>query len=371
LARPLSHWPEFKDRLVYIDPTLDLNHMPTINPLEYTPNSPNPHAQEDERDTIAEEITAVFRQLIEATDGSLSENMEAVLLPCIKVLLTIPGSSFRDLQRFMNGDQNSDLLTAASRYPYLDSGVREFFRTTFEDPHVKPTRRALNVKLQKFVNNRIFYNLLCGKSTINLQKEIDAKKLIIFNLSGMRGKTQEQFGRFVLATVQSIGHRRANATRRVPCHVIVDECSQFITSSIEKILNQGRQLGMHLTLCQQVVGGNMPMGMVNVVTGNSYVKIIGATEGGERSPASMLGLHANELRHIKRGEFFIKAGPKPTFKLAIREDLLGNARGMNDKKWDVVVKDQLFRYYRPLPEDAEFEDIPVTSTALTEYEEGW
>ena len=352
LARPIARWREFRDRLIYIDPMLSFERTPRINPLSYTPSSQDPRVQEFERHAIAKELTAVFRQLIDQSQGNLSQNMGVVLTNCIKVLLTKEKATFKDLERFMDKKRNSDLLTLASKYPQRT--VREFFTGAFEHSHVNSTRNALMLKLHDYVANETFASLTCGENSFDLEQAMNERKLIVFNLSSLTSDDQELFGRFVVAVVQGIAHRRANIPphKRVPCHFFIDECSQFVTDSIVTIVKQGRQLGLHLTLAQQGYGGGMSENTFAEVVGGSNVQILGPLQGGVRSPIKALNLHPYDLQQLNVGEFYVKMRNTPAFKLAIRTDFLDMAHTMSDSEWEETVEHQLEEYYRPF----EFEE---------------
>ena len=79
-----------------------------------------------------------------------------------------------------------------------------------------------------------------GENTIDLEKEINAKKVIIFELSGRLGPRQgPALGRLVLAMLRAAALRRDELLRRnmspVPVHVFVDGLNNYVSSSIKKI----------------------------------------------------------------------------------------------------------------------------------------
>ena len=90
------------------------------------------------------------------------------------------------------------------------------------------------------MNSHTFYNLVVGKSTVNLSKAMDEGKVVIFNLSkGRMGiETSEAFGRFLLVSLQCIAQRRAEIrqfSKRKSVFVFVDEFQNYITDSIRDL----------------------------------------------------------------------------------------------------------------------------------------
>ena len=67
------------DRVVYINPVLKNGFTPVINPFQIA--SDNPH----HIDITTQHLVAVFKELLPS--AQFSANMEALLYPCISVLL--------------------------------------------------------------------------------------------------------------------------------------------------------------------------------------------------------------------------------------------------------------------------------------------
>jgi hypothetical protein len=67
------------NRVVYIDPFLDSEYTPVINPFQIE------KTDEHSIDITTQYLVAVFKELLPS--AQFSHNMEAVLYPCISVLL--------------------------------------------------------------------------------------------------------------------------------------------------------------------------------------------------------------------------------------------------------------------------------------------
>jgi len=90
------------DRIVYIDPSLDANYSPSINPFEISDRSEKNIA------LMTQELKSIFSVLLQNTNTT--NQMDALLSPCIATLLRRSNSDFSDLQRFMDDDNNHDLI---------------------------------------------------------------------------------------------------------------------------------------------------------------------------------------------------------------------------------------------------------------------
>jgi hypothetical protein len=125
LAEEIARFKEHRksDRLIYIDPYLDGSggRMPTLNPFELRDTGPQAI------DIAAQSMLEAFKQILHNT--ALTLQMEALLIPCVSVLLNRRGSTLLDLQRFMNDQRNGDLVRLGARFD--NPAQRLFFRDRF------------------------------------------------------------------------------------------------------------------------------------------------------------------------------------------------------------------------------------------------
>lgn len=94
-----------RNDLIILDPSLDEGARNQIQGLErhfcINPFDPGGlRLQSNEKDVYAGFLASAFTSMLKDS-AHLSLQMEALLVPCISVLLGRPGSSFFDLQRFM------------------------------------------------------------------------------------------------------------------------------------------------------------------------------------------------------------------------------------------------------------------------------
>jgi hypothetical protein len=204
-----------------------------------------------------------------------------------------------------------------------------------------------------------FSQLTCGKSTINLEREIEGRKIIVFDLNkAVVAGAGVPFGRLIVSLLKGIATRRALIEKdiRVPTHVIIDECSNYICPSIGEIIQEKRKYLMMLTLCQTEVGAAMPQAVKSAVTGSTNIKLMGPIGSDHwSSVASLVNLRREVFEQLRVGEFYLSFGRgNPTIKFKPGTEFLGKAHSMTSAQWQKVRARQLDRYYRPVRPLIEF-----------------
>jgi hypothetical protein len=331
------------DRLIFIDPYLSPGYTPTVNPLYLRDHSPQ------NVDITAQALVDAFKQILDNT--SLTVQMEALLVPCLTVLLLRENSTLIDLQRFLNDEKNDDLVSLGkqSQHP----AHRLFFRDRFYERTFAATKASISTKLQSLLNSQTFYHLTVGRNTVDLEAVLNGKKLVVFNLAkGKLGSdTSEAFGRFLLALMQSAILKRAQSAKgqRVPVHLFIDEFQTYISPSIAEILAESRKYGLHLTMAQQYLGQQMDTDFRRGILANTQVKMTGMSANDSRAAiAKETGIGESDLAGLGKGQFYVKVGNRPAFKLYVPSLLIGTKHAMAAKDWQTVKTRQLENYYRRL-----------------------
>ncbi|MEP2716239.1 type IV secretion system DNA-binding domain-containing protein [Pseudophaeobacter sp.] len=351
LAEQVAHWEMFvdDDRLIYIDPYFEEEHVPAFNPLIVPEDT-----SMQQREVIAQQLVNAFEQLLKGSSGdSLTVNMRTVLMPCILTLLDQQGSTLADLQRFMNDRLNEDLIALGEQSNRR--AIRDFFKYDFSgDPTLRPSKSAISRKLQSLFNTFAFDEVVNSPVSLDLEAAINQGKVILFNLSKgrMGDEASEAFGRLVVAAVQGLALRRADIPedQRTPINLFIDECQNYIAPATMQILEEARKYGVSLTLAQQVVGRGMSSEMQTVVLNNTNVKAAGRTPEDDKL-AKILGKTQADVQALQTGHFWMKVGNGSTFKLEANSDLVGDDVSMTPDQW-AAIKQQQLRHYRNLNETA-------------------
>lgn len=346
MAPQMARWMELvpTGQLVYIDPFLSKYNSPVINPFDADNQS------EQDRNLLTEQIVLAIGSLVEGKlGGTLSVNMEAVLYPSIRLLIDLPNTSLLDLLALMKDDEKLIAAGCRSAVP----AIADFFQTEFTKlSSFNVTKQSIAIKLRNILGKGVLDKVLCGRTSINLEKLMADRKFIVVNLSkGNMGKSESSaLGTLLVSLIQAIVMKRArlNETKRPMTHLIIDECQNFVTSSIKDIIRETRKFGLAVTLAQQEVGGEMPADVASVVIKTTNVKVAGRSDASEtKRTGELVGVPSENISSLGAGEFYWKnGGTAPPFLLHVRSDRLGYKGGMSNDLWLKIAKQQQQFYYR-------------------------
>ena len=288
MAQEIAQFNEFShtkyaNRLVFIDPSLKQGYSPSINPFQLE------FKTESNIALMTQELLSIIKVLLQwlgqSSNGSQNQwtsttnQMDAILSPCIATLLRCGNSSFSDLQRFMDDNNNADLLALGQQSP--NPQHRLLFRNKFNSPLFSATKHGIYTRLQVILNDPTFQNLISNTTTVNLKQLIEEKKIILFKLSlgNTWSDSVQAYGRFIVGLLRIIALQRTNIAvhKRVPILLFIDEFQNFISSNIEKALTQLRKYGLHLILANQYVWQQISTALQKTLFA-SGVKIAGKNE---------------------------------------------------------------------------------------------
>lgn len=136
-----------RENVVYFDPMRKSGYVPIFNPFD----------QPGEAETQAQALARAITELI--PEANLSLQMQAILKPCVSVLLEKGGGSLAELQRFMDDSANANLL-ALGRQSGRENR-RTLFQNAFASPRYGATKHSVFTKLQSLLNERTFCEITC------------------------------------------------------------------------------------------------------------------------------------------------------------------------------------------------------------------
>lgn len=342
LAREIAQFKENRSnkRLVYIKPDLRDGIAPTLNPLELKKRSG------DAITVQTEEAISVFRELIGSaeTSSKFTTQMEVLLYPCIYTLIHMGGKNLSDLLKFMDPIQAKPFIDYA--FKHLDNPSHlDFFERIYPQDTYNPTRLAISTRLQSIFNSHPVSRFLIGDTTVDLEKLVERKSLIVFDLGDLGDMSRETVGRFVVATLQSYARRRKLGSK--PIHLFIDEAHQFVSPSLGRIMKESRKFGLHVTLAQQIYGESMTPKMREIVSGNTSVKITASNaDKSLRAFAANTGTELEILKSLKKYEYLIQSGDSLPVKYRLSAKVMGNKNSMSRDEWKAVLKDQIVNFYR-------------------------
>ncbi len=353
---------EDPERLLIIDPYLHPSITPIINPFEFlnedgtTKNNPS----EIEIENRTNAIINAFDIALDLKDG-WSVNMKAILAPCISTLLRRGNADIFELQKFMNDGINQDLVNLGTKSPI--KGHRSFFRKEFRKESYEVTKNAISAKLQVFLNNPTFVNLVTGKSTINFSKEINTKgRIIIFKLPSK----QKLFARLMMEMIQDTMKQRINMAedKITPTHIYLDEFQNYLTPTIEEILSESRNYKFYVTFAHQSFV-QLSKKMQGIVLSNSNIKIVGqcSYENGKKMAKEMKA-DFEMIETLDQGEFVFKVGAKDVFKSKNTDKFIKDKTPYHNKRRTRHMKHQLKNYYVYKELVSSKENFEINTTSL-------
>ncbi|MGE0052015.1 MAG: type IV secretory system conjugative DNA transfer family protein [Arcobacter sp.] len=331
------------NRLIFINPTLESSKTPTINLFDLKDKSESNVIQ------TSKMIISILKDVND--DEKFSGTMSDVLENCIPVLLRKENSNFKELYRFMNDKRNKDLIELGKSS--INDLEKEYFEDKFLDSSLTVTKEAVARRLKKLLNDELFSNLMNGKSTINLEQEINTKgRIIIFRIpkSSMLD-SYKYYARFIIGLIQIVALKRANLEERdrIHTHLFIDEFHNFITPTIEEILTESRKYKLFLTLAHQSVSQIKDNKLKDIILSNTSVKIIGKNSNNTFDALNKtLNEKLTNIENLEVGEFFIKAGNQPLIKIQNSDEYIGDKNTISDEKWEETKNVQIEKYYRDI-----------------------
>lgn len=347
VAEQVAHWPELSDgkRLVYIDPALSPGMTPVFNPLDI----PDDERNHDDIAIVVKQLIEVFPELIDGLE--FTAQMRTLIAACLTVLLHVPGSTLADLMDFMDDSKNARWQEIAAEV-LGDSLYRDFFRREFPDKTMDITKRGIRMRLYEALQgNPAFFRMIVGKSTFNLEELLNRRAVVIFRLGrGDIGETTSNLiGKFIMARLKAFAFKQGRIPEadRIPVHVFVDECQNYLSESVEIILKEARKYGVHLTLAQQILGDGMSPDLLKAILGNTAVKITGKNALHTlKKIADETGADLDELQALSTGYFHIKAGSRKGVVVRMPSHRVKDKGTVKPEAWAQLKDSQVARFYR-------------------------
>jgi hypothetical protein len=315
-------------RLVYISSAInreaktDSTYTAIINPFETRDLSL------DNLNILGQELTEAISELLADTSHALTVQMTAILRPCITTVLMSKTPSLETLARFFLDTQNADLVELGRQSPIPIH--KSFFEHDFYAKEYVLTKRAIRTKLLYFLADPMLFNMLCGKSTIDLEQCINEGKVIIFNLPKGAGKfTSAVFSRLMIALIHTVMLRRESIDmkKRKPCYLFLDEFQTVIsgTGSLADSLAETRKYGLSLILATQSLKQIESATLRKTVMVNTGTKMVGLTDHEDKSTfAKEFGAELATFTKLEPLQFVIKRNTGKHTAFTFRVPILAN-----------------------------------------------
>ena len=225
----------------------------------------------DQRHLVASGLMAAFKKI---WPDVWSARMEYISMNILLALLEYPGSTLLGVNRMLS-DKNYRKKVVDN---ISDPSVKAFWTEEFAkytDKFMVEASASIQNKFGQFTSNPLIRNLMGQpKSSFDLRRVMDEKKILIINLSkGRMGETNSNLiGGMLITKIYLAAMSRANASEEEmkelpPYYLFVDEFQSFVNDSFADILSEARKYKLNLTVAHQYIE-QMPETVRNAVFGN-------------------------------------------------------------------------------------------------------
>ena len=195
------------------------------------------------RHLVASGLLGVFKKVFGVE--VFSARMEYILNNTILALLEFPGATILGINRMLADKPFREAVVQKITDPLVKAfWTQEFAKYT--DRLASEATASVQNKVGQFTSSSLIRNILGQvKSTLDVRKVMDEKKILIMNLS--RGKIGEDvsrlLGAMMITKIQLAAMSRADIPERerVSFYLYVDEFQQFATDSFANILSEARK----------------------------------------------------------------------------------------------------------------------------------
>ncbi|MDD5144785.1 MAG: type IV secretion system DNA-binding domain-containing protein [Candidatus Pacebacteria bacterium] len=206
------------------------------------------------RHLVASGLMGVFKKI---WPDVWSARMEYILNNCILALLEYPGSTLLGVNRMLSDPDYRKKVVDRVTDPMVKAfWVNEFARYT-QRLEVEATA-AIQNKVGQFISAPLIRNIIGQvKSSIDLRKIMDEKKILIMDLSkGRIGEDNSRLlGALLITKLQLAAMSRVDIPEesRKDFYLYVDEFQNFATESFTNILSEARKYRLCLILAHQYI----------------------------------------------------------------------------------------------------------------------
>jgi CxxC-x17-CxxC domain-containing protein len=288
------------DDVIYFNPA-DTNHPIAFNVVE--------EVGEDVRHLVASGLIGVFQKL---WADSWGPRLEYILRNAILAILDHPGATLLSITRMLSDKEFREDVISNIKDPVVKAfWTKEFagYNDKFASEAVSPIQN----KVGQFLSSSLIRNIVGQiKSTIDMRKIMDEKKILILNLS--KGRIGEDnstlLGAMIITKIQLAAMSRVDIPEkeRKDFYLYVDEFQNFTSDSFANILSEARKYRLNLTLAHQYIE-QLTENIRNAVFGNVGTLIIfrvGAIDAEALAPELAPTFTSEDILNLPKYEIYLK-----------------------------------------------------------------
>jgi len=249
---------EFADKMLNYVPSNRVNDVIYFNPGDADwPIAFNvmENINPEYKHLISAGLVGVFKKI---WADSWGPRLEYVLRNTILALLDFQGSTLLGTMRMLTDQKFRNKVIRQVKDPVVKAfWVEEFSK--YPDKFASEAIAPIQNKIGQFLSISLIRNIVGQpKSTIDVRKVMDNKKILILNLS--KGKIGEDasalFGAMMVTHLQLSAMSRIDIPEeeRADFYLYVDEFQNFATDSFADILSEARKYHLNLIIAHQYIG---------------------------------------------------------------------------------------------------------------------
>lgn len=253
---------ERKDDVLYFAP-FDTDYPVSFNVME--------DVGPDKRHLVVSGLMSVFKKI---WVDAWSARMEYILQNTLMALLEYPDSTLLGVNRMLSDKKYRKKVVDNIKDPSVRSfWVDEF--ANYNERYMQEAGDAIKNKIGQFTANPLIRNIVGqSKSSFDVRKIMDEKKILIMNLSkGLVGESNANLlGSMLTTRIYLAAMSRADLNqeqmRAMPnFYFYVDEFQSFANATFANILSEARKYKLNLTIAHQYIE-QMEEEVRNAVFGN-------------------------------------------------------------------------------------------------------
>ncbi len=245
----LEYVPENRIKDVIYFAPFDMEHPISFNIME--------DVGADKRHLVVNGLMSVFEKIWE---DAWSARMAYILQNTLLALLEFPGATLLAVNRmYTDKDFRKKVVDNVKDISVKSFWVDEYAKYT--DKYAQEATPAIQNKIGQFAGNPLIRNIIGqSKSSFDLRKIMDEKKILIVNLS--KGRVGEGNARLLgsmlitkiyLAAMSRADENSVTLAKLPNFYLYVDEFQSFADKSFADILSEARKYKLNLTIAHQYI----------------------------------------------------------------------------------------------------------------------
>jgi hypothetical protein len=248
---------DFAEKIINFIPPKRINDVVYINPsdVDYPIGFNILEVQnEGQKHLVVSGLMATFKKI---WPDVWSARMEYILNNTLLALIEYPGSTLLGINRLLSDKKFRKKVISKVNDPVIKTFWNVEF-ASYTEKYAQEAVAPIQNKIGQFLSTNVIRNMVAQvKSTIDIRKLMDEKKILIMNLSkGRIGEDNSRLlGGMLINKIQLAAMERVDTLEadRKDFFLFVDEFQNFATPSFANILSEARKYRLSLIMAHQYV----------------------------------------------------------------------------------------------------------------------